>query len=225
MRRAPSWPAMGVAQRYQKVFVHHTTACPTSQSTRCTSRRRPSDPSPTARCPRPSSTRWRHREPLPRRSPSSPASSPQPSSSPSAPKRSRKTGPQGRALSRVRVRHAGPRGSRRAHQGRQSRLPLGGRLGLDINQILEAMKKLDYTPPRHFHLFPAPGPLVVAPDGKLALSHHRLRGAPAVHEQSGGRAGRRPLPGARHEGQPALPLRRHPGWLRRSRPGSFWKRR
>jgi len=44
-----------------------------------------------------------------------------------------------------------------------------GALGLDGNQILEALKKLDYTPPRHFHLFPAPGPLVVAPDGKLAL--------------------------------------------------------
>jgi branched-chain amino acid transport system substrate-binding protein len=45
-----------------------------------------------------------------------------------------------------------------------------GALGLDGNQILEALKKLDYTPPRHFHLFPAPGPLAVAPDGKLALS-------------------------------------------------------
>ena len=45
-----------------------------------------------------------------------------------------------------------------------------GALGLDGNQLLEAMKKLDYTPPRHFHLFPAPGPLVAAPDGKLALS-------------------------------------------------------
>jgi branched-chain amino acid transport system substrate-binding protein len=45
-----------------------------------------------------------------------------------------------------------------------------GALGLDGNQMLEAMKKLDYTPPRHFHLFPAPGPLAVAPDGKLALS-------------------------------------------------------
>ena len=32
-----------------------------------------------------------------------------------------------------------------------------GALGLDGNQLLEAMKKLDYTPPRHFHLFPAPG--------------------------------------------------------------------
>ena len=45
-----------------------------------------------------------------------------------------------------------------------------GALGLDGNQLLEAMKKLDYVPPRHFHLFPAPGPLVMAPDGKLALS-------------------------------------------------------
>ena len=45
-----------------------------------------------------------------------------------------------------------------------------GALGLDGNQLLEAMKKLDYMPPRHFHLFPAPGPLAVAPDGKLALS-------------------------------------------------------
>jgi branched-chain amino acid transport system substrate-binding protein len=45
-----------------------------------------------------------------------------------------------------------------------------GALGLDGNQLLEAMKKLDYTPPRHFHLFPAPGPLAVAPDGRLALS-------------------------------------------------------
>jgi branched-chain amino acid transport system substrate-binding protein len=45
-----------------------------------------------------------------------------------------------------------------------------GVLGLDGNQLLEAMKKLDYTPPRHFHLFPAPGPLALAPDGKHALS-------------------------------------------------------
>jgi branched-chain amino acid transport system substrate-binding protein len=45
-----------------------------------------------------------------------------------------------------------------------------GALGLDGNQLLEAMKKLDYSPPRHFHLFPAPGPLALAPEGKLALS-------------------------------------------------------
>lgn len=45
-----------------------------------------------------------------------------------------------------------------------------GALGLDGNQVLEALEKLEYTPPRHFHLFPAPGPLAVAPEGKLALS-------------------------------------------------------
>ncbi len=45
-----------------------------------------------------------------------------------------------------------------------------GSLGLDSNQLLEAMRKLDYVPPRHLHLFPAPGPLATAPDGKLALS-------------------------------------------------------
>ena len=45
-----------------------------------------------------------------------------------------------------------------------------GSLGLDSNQLLEAMRKLDYMPPRHLHLFPAPGPLATAPDGKLALS-------------------------------------------------------
>ena len=45
-----------------------------------------------------------------------------------------------------------------------------GALGLDGNQILEALKRLDYTPRRHFHLFPAPGPLAMAPEGKLALS-------------------------------------------------------
>ena len=45
-----------------------------------------------------------------------------------------------------------------------------GSLGLDSNQLLEAMRKLDYIPPRHLHLFPAPGPLATAPDGKLALS-------------------------------------------------------
>jgi ABC-type branched-subunit amino acid transport system substrate-binding protein len=46
-----------------------------------------------------------------------------------------------------------------------------GALGLDGNQLLEALKKLDYSPPRHFHLFPAPGPMTTAPEAKLALSN------------------------------------------------------
>ncbi|QQS11911.1 MAG: amino acid ABC transporter substrate-binding protein [Rhodospirillales bacterium] len=45
-----------------------------------------------------------------------------------------------------------------------------GSLGLESNMLLEALKKLDYVPKSHFHLYPAPGPLAVSPDGKNALS-------------------------------------------------------
>ncbi|MCF8531964.1 MAG: amino acid ABC transporter substrate-binding protein [Reyranella sp.] len=44
-----------------------------------------------------------------------------------------------------------------------------GSLGLESNQVLEALRKLDYTPKNHFHLYPAPGPLALSPDGKNAL--------------------------------------------------------
>src|SRR5919108_2278447 len=60
-----------------------------------------------------------------------------------------------------------------------------GALGLDGNQIIEAMKKLDYLPPRHFHLFPAPGPLALAPDGKLALSHTFFEAHPPMLNNAG----------------------------------------
>ena len=60
-----------------------------------------------------------------------------------------------------------------------------GALGLDGNQIIEAMRKLDYLPPRHFHLFPAPGPLAVAPDGKLALSHTFYEAHPPMTNNAG----------------------------------------
>jgi branched-chain amino acid transport system substrate-binding protein len=45
-----------------------------------------------------------------------------------------------------------------------------GAIGLDGNMILEALRKIDYTPRSHFYLYPAPGPLAKAPDGKFALS-------------------------------------------------------
>ena len=45
-----------------------------------------------------------------------------------------------------------------------------GSLGLESNQILEALRKLDYTPKSSFHLYPAPGPLALSPDGNLAWS-------------------------------------------------------
>ena len=35
-----------------------------------------------------------------------------------------------------------------------------GAIGLDGNLLLDAMKKIDYAPPQHFYMYPAPGPLV-----------------------------------------------------------------
>ena len=45
-----------------------------------------------------------------------------------------------------------------------------GAIGLDGNLLLDAMKKIDYVPPQHFYLYPAPGPLVSLPEAKNALS-------------------------------------------------------
>lgn len=45
-----------------------------------------------------------------------------------------------------------------------------GSLGLESNQVLEALRKLDYTPKSSFHLYPAPGPLALSPDGNLVWS-------------------------------------------------------
>jgi ABC-type branched-subunit amino acid transport system substrate-binding protein len=45
-----------------------------------------------------------------------------------------------------------------------------GAIGLDGNLLLDAMKKIDYVPPQHFYMYPAPGPLVASPDAKNALS-------------------------------------------------------
>jgi branched-chain amino acid transport system substrate-binding protein len=49
-------------------------------------------------------------------------------------------------------------------------LLLVGALGVDGNLLLEALGKLDYQPKRHFYLFPASGPLAVLPAGKYATS-------------------------------------------------------
>jgi branched-chain amino acid transport system substrate-binding protein len=45
-----------------------------------------------------------------------------------------------------------------------------GAIGLDGNLLLDAMKKIDYTPPQHFYMYPAPGPLSQLPEAKNALS-------------------------------------------------------
>jgi ABC-type branched-subunit amino acid transport system substrate-binding protein len=45
-----------------------------------------------------------------------------------------------------------------------------GAIGLEGNLLLDAMKKIDYIPPQHFYLYPSPGPLVTMPEAKNALS-------------------------------------------------------
>lgn len=45
-----------------------------------------------------------------------------------------------------------------------------GAIGLDGNLLLDAMKKIDYEPPQHFYMYPAPGPLMALPEAKNALS-------------------------------------------------------
>ena len=45
-----------------------------------------------------------------------------------------------------------------------------GSIGLESNMLLEALKKLNYTPKNHFHLYPAPGPMAVAPEANRGLA-------------------------------------------------------
>ncbi len=45
-----------------------------------------------------------------------------------------------------------------------------GDIALEGNMLLDAMKKIDYVPPLHFHTYPAPGPMTKSPEGKNAIS-------------------------------------------------------
>lgn len=45
-----------------------------------------------------------------------------------------------------------------------------GAIGLEGNQLIDAMKKIDYTPPLAFYLYPSPGPMAKSPDARNALS-------------------------------------------------------
>ena len=53
-----------------------------------------------------------------------------------------------------------------------------GAIGLEGNLLLDAMKKIDYQPPQHFYLYPAPGPLLASPDARNALSATIFEGQP-----------------------------------------------
>jgi len=45
-----------------------------------------------------------------------------------------------------------------------------GAIGLEGNQLLEALSKIDYTPQEHFYMYPAPAPMSKSPLAKNALS-------------------------------------------------------
>jgi branched-chain amino acid transport system substrate-binding protein len=45
-----------------------------------------------------------------------------------------------------------------------------GAIGLEGNQLLDAMKKIDYAPLHHFYHVPAPAPMLKAPEANGALS-------------------------------------------------------
>ena len=45
-----------------------------------------------------------------------------------------------------------------------------GNLGIDGNLLLEALAKFDYTPKRHFYLYPSSGPLATLPAAENAVS-------------------------------------------------------
>ncbi len=45
-----------------------------------------------------------------------------------------------------------------------------GAIGLEGNQLLDALAKIDYKPQEHFYMYPAPGPMSKSPLAKNALS-------------------------------------------------------
>ena len=45
-----------------------------------------------------------------------------------------------------------------------------GAIGMEGNQLLDAMKKIDYVPPLQFFMYPAPGPLAKAPGAEHAFA-------------------------------------------------------
>ena len=46
----------------------------------------------------------------------------------------------------------------------------GGVIALEGVQLLDALKKIDYTPKNHFHYLPSPGPMEKSPEAKNALA-------------------------------------------------------
>lgn len=60
-----------------------------------------------------------------------------------------------------------------------------GALGLEGNQLLESLKKLDYSPKLHYYLYPAPGPLLASPEAKNALAQSFFEDSPPFSTRVG----------------------------------------
>jgi branched-chain amino acid transport system substrate-binding protein len=57
-----------------------------------------------------------------------------------------------------------------------------GCLGVEGNQLLEALGQLQYKPPRHFYLYPASGPLAVLPQAEGAVSLTSFEDVPPYNQ-------------------------------------------
>lgn len=60
-----------------------------------------------------------------------------------------------------------------------------GAIGLEGNSLLEALKKIDYVPRNHFYTYPAPGPMALSPDAANALSTTVFEGMPPFTAKPG----------------------------------------
>lgn len=60
-----------------------------------------------------------------------------------------------------------------------------GAIGLEGNQLLEALEKLNWTPRNHFYTYPTPGPLALSPMGKDALSFTAYEDLPPLNQAPG----------------------------------------
>jgi ABC-type branched-subunit amino acid transport system substrate-binding protein len=63
-----------------------------------------------------------------------------------------------------------------------------GAIGLEGNQLLDALHKIDYTPQEHFYMYPAPGPMSKSPLAKNALSMTVFEEHPPYTDAPGAKA-------------------------------------
>ena len=164
--------AMGIAQRYNKVLVHHTFGIPSLAKYECQFPAWSLGPVPEVdRAEHRVQRAGRDARSRRRRSPSSRASSRRCTSCRSARASSRRSA----ALKEVIFLEwdfgnldYGPIAAR--IKDAKPDFVWVGAIGLEGNQLLEAMNKIDYSPPLHFYMYPAPGPMSKSPLAKNAMS-------------------------------------------------------